>query len=208
MPLTVKSRRWASSSAVVKVTAPVTVTIDGPGTVAGIPTGPVELGTVVTLTATAAPGGYALNGWSGDASGVANPLNVLVDAPKAIAAHFGVPTGTPTVDVFFSNKDLAATKRVSDPKGALLVGTNYVAQLYRHQADGTDVAVGAPVAFRVATTSLPGSAEVSCGIRPTSCSRRPRASRPSFGNTATRASWCLASPAMTSEGRNPAIIIK
>ncbi len=46
-----------------------------------------DFGTLVTLTAT--PGsGWAFTGWSGDASGSTNPLEVTIDAPKSVTATF------------------------------------------------------------------------------------------------------------------------
>lgn len=44
-------------------------------------------GTVVAVTATP-NAGYQFSGWSGDASGTTNPLNVTVDANKTITANF------------------------------------------------------------------------------------------------------------------------
>jgi len=44
-------------------------------------------GSTVTITAMPAVG-YAFSGWSGDAQGLANPLVLTVDGPKAITANF------------------------------------------------------------------------------------------------------------------------
>jgi uncharacterized repeat protein (TIGR02543 family) len=55
------------------------------GTVVGA--GDYLPGSTATLIATAAPG-YAFTGWSGDASGTANPLNLIMDNPKTITATF------------------------------------------------------------------------------------------------------------------------
>ncbi|WP_162053454.1 malectin domain-containing carbohydrate-binding protein [Pontibacter pamirensis] len=44
-------------------------------------------GTSVSLTATAASG-YKFSGWSGDASGTANPLSLTMDSNKSITANF------------------------------------------------------------------------------------------------------------------------
>lgn len=44
-------------------------------------------GTVVAVTATPSTG-YQFSGWTGDATGTANPLNVTVDANKTISANF------------------------------------------------------------------------------------------------------------------------
>ena len=55
------------------------------GTVSGA--GNYAPGSTATLTATAAPG-YGFTGWTGDASGIVNPLPVLMNANKAIVATF------------------------------------------------------------------------------------------------------------------------
>jgi hypothetical protein len=52
------------------------------------------VGTTVTVTATPAPG-WVFLGWSGDASGVTNPLPVVVDRYKVIVADFGPATSVP-----------------------------------------------------------------------------------------------------------------
>ena len=53
-------------------------------------------GTNVTLTATAAVN-YHFTGWSGDASGLTNPLGVVMNANKSITANFALDTHTLTV---------------------------------------------------------------------------------------------------------------
>ena len=50
--------------------------------------------TTATLTATPAPG-YLFTGWTGDASGTTNPLEVLMDSDKSISASFS-PDGSDT----------------------------------------------------------------------------------------------------------------
>ncbi len=52
-------------------------------------------GAVVQLTATPDPG-WAFAGWSGDATGFTNPLNVTMDDDKNITATFGTVTNTNT----------------------------------------------------------------------------------------------------------------
>ncbi len=51
-------------------------------------TGTYDDGSVVTLTATP-DAGYEFTGWSGDASGTTNPLNITMDADKTVTANFG-----------------------------------------------------------------------------------------------------------------------
>jgi uncharacterized repeat protein (TIGR02543 family) len=58
------------------------------GMITGMPTGGNYLtGTTATLTAVPAQG-YAFTGWTGAATGTANPLSLLMDADKAIGANF------------------------------------------------------------------------------------------------------------------------
>ncbi|MCX6873575.1 MAG: chitobiase/beta-hexosaminidase C-terminal domain-containing protein, partial [Verrucomicrobia bacterium] len=58
------------------------------GTIGGIVAGGKYLtGTTATLTAVPAAG-YAFTGWTGDATGTANPLSLLMDADKTIGANF------------------------------------------------------------------------------------------------------------------------
>ena len=58
------------------------------GAISGIAAGGKYLtGTTATLTAVPAAG-YAFTGWSGAASGTANPLSLLMDADKTIGANF------------------------------------------------------------------------------------------------------------------------
>jgi hypothetical protein len=65
-----------------------TVTTAGSGSVGIAPLQPTyAYGETVTLTATPDPG-WHLDGWSGDAAGIANPLAVTMDGNKAITATF------------------------------------------------------------------------------------------------------------------------
>ncbi|SPE61080.1 hypothetical protein SBV1_60039 [Verrucomicrobia bacterium] len=48
------------------------------------------MGTTVTLTATATNAGTRFTGWSEDASGTANPLNLVLNTNKVVTANFGV----------------------------------------------------------------------------------------------------------------------
>jgi uncharacterized repeat protein (TIGR02543 family) len=53
-------------------------------------------GTVVSLTATPAVG-YVFTGWSGSASGTANPLSVTMDGKKTLTANFQAPPVLTTI---------------------------------------------------------------------------------------------------------------
>ncbi len=55
-------------------------------------------GSVVTLTATGTPG-FAFSGWTGDASGTSNPLNVTLTTNKSVVANFV------SVDIIIDNPD-------------------------------------------------------------------------------------------------------
>ena len=57
--------------------------------------GSFEEGTQVSLTATP-DGGYEFAGWSGDASGTANPITITMDSDKSVTASF---TQLPLVDL-------------------------------------------------------------------------------------------------------------
>src|SRR5207249_11707291 len=66
------------------------VTVVGSGTVAKAPTqASYDPGSTVQLTATPGPN-YHFASWSGDASGTANPLTVVMDGNKSITATFEV----------------------------------------------------------------------------------------------------------------------
>ncbi len=74
-----------------------TVNVTGSGTVGKSPDqGAYDDGTVVTLTATPATGWHFV-GWSGDASGSTNPLDVTMNSDKTITATFAIDTHTLTV---------------------------------------------------------------------------------------------------------------
>ena len=72
-------------------TKKLTLTINipsGDGTVALSAQGPYASGAQVTLTPTPVNSGYIFTGWSGDASGSANPLTITMNANKNITANF------------------------------------------------------------------------------------------------------------------------
>jgi len=105
-----------------------TVTVVGHGSVAKGPDQPnYDFGSIVNLTATPNPG-YALAGWSGDASGNTNPLPVTMDGDKNITATFTdvglpvvlvtAPNGGETVSVG-ANLDLTWTASDNDSVNAV-----------------------------------------------------------------------------------------
>ncbi len=68
-----------------------TLLVNGSGFVSKSPlAGAYLTNSVVTVTATPDPG-YVFTGWSGDASGTANPLNVTMTTNKVITASFAIP---------------------------------------------------------------------------------------------------------------------
>ncbi|MFY7709108.1 InlB B-repeat-containing protein, partial [Tenacibaculum sp. MEBiC07804] len=60
-------------------------------------TGTYDDGSVLTLTATP-DAGFEFTGWSGDASGTTNPLNITMDADKTVTANFSPIQRTLTVN--------------------------------------------------------------------------------------------------------------
>jgi hypothetical protein len=83
------------------------------GLVAKSPNQPTyEHGTVVALTATPATGYHFVN-WTGDVTGTANPVDVTMDANKAVTANFAVTTWTITAS--------AGTGGTISPSGAVAV---------------------------------------------------------------------------------------
>ena len=74
------------------------------GSIAGA--GSYQLGTTATLTAIPAVG-YLFTGWTGDASGTANPLSVVMDGDKTIGAIFVVVEQALTIDPSITNGSIA-----------------------------------------------------------------------------------------------------
>ena len=60
-------------------------------------TGTYDDGSVLTLTATP-DAGYEFTGWSGDASGTTNPLDITMDADKTVTANFSPILRTLTIN--------------------------------------------------------------------------------------------------------------
>ncbi len=74
------------------------VTVVGSGSVGRNPDQPsYDHGTTVDLTANPATG-WTFTGWSGDATGTTNPVNVLMDANKSVTATFTANTYTLAVN--------------------------------------------------------------------------------------------------------------
>jgi hypothetical protein len=95
------------------------VTTRGGGNVSGAGSaGGVPLGEIAALTADPLPG-WRFAGWSGDASGTMNPLEVTMDAAKAIEARFELPL-VGWREIHFSAGDLeneSVTIDSADPDG-------------------------------------------------------------------------------------------
>jgi len=57
-----------------------------------------------TVTLTAVPNaGYTFSGWSGDASGTANPATILMNSDKSVTADFELIPSTPPTDTVYQN---------------------------------------------------------------------------------------------------------
>jgi hypothetical protein len=81
----------------VQVAYPVVATTAGGGSVGVSPEQANYLSnTVVTVTATAS-NGWTFLGWTGNASDTKNPLSLIVDAPKSLAALFGTSVNTSVI---------------------------------------------------------------------------------------------------------------
>jgi hypothetical protein len=79
------------------------VTANGPGTVTVNPQQPYyDLGATVGLTAATTNAGTSFTGWSGDASGTASPLNLVLNSNKVVQANF-VPGARPTLTIVGTN---------------------------------------------------------------------------------------------------------
>ena len=97
-----------------------TVTPVGNGSVGKSPDQPdYDFGTLVDLTATPATGWHFV-GWSGDASGDANPLQVTMDGNKNITATFAINTYTLTVTPVGSGSVGKSPDQPDYPHGTLV----------------------------------------------------------------------------------------
>jgi hypothetical protein len=78
----------AAGTGVVAAPPALTLVADGPGTIEALP-GPALLSLGTTVQLTAIPSNYhAFAGWSGDATGLANPVSVLLTADRVVTARF------------------------------------------------------------------------------------------------------------------------
>ena len=96
--------------------------------------------TTVLLTATPDPG-YLFSKWTGDASGSANPLSVLLDTNKTINAIFGQDTGDPDHDGLTNYQEIDIYH--TDPNVADTDGDGF--------SDGYEVSVGTDPASATGT---------------------------------------------------------
>ncbi|TMY87581.1 InlB B-repeat-containing protein, partial [Klebsiella pneumoniae] len=112
---------------------PVQVQVVGDGTVTSSPQGSTHPeGTVLTLTAT--PGaGSEFTGWSGDATGTAPVVEVVVDGPLTVTATFEVVEEPPTEDP--PGEDPPPSGIVSDDFSAGVLGDQWT--VVDPKGDGT-----------------------------------------------------------------------
>ena len=103
-----------------------TLVTNGPGSVVANPSGTSHTnGLNVSLTATAA-NNYVFAGWSGDASGTANPLNVTMNTNKSITANFHFLTNSvpATIELAARIGWLAENHKRYVVQGASIVDSN------------------------------------------------------------------------------------
>jgi hypothetical protein len=106
----------------------VNVSVAGAGDIARSPQQPLYAGnSTVSLSATAAPG-YLFSGWTGNAAGAANPLNVTVNSNLFINAVFvstnGPPPTPPLVAITNPASGLQLTLPAGVQIGAVVQDTN------------------------------------------------------------------------------------
>src|SRR5262245_4494351 len=107
-----------------------TANTNGNGTVAKMPSQSTYLSnTLVTLTAPPAAG-WTITGWTGAATGTANPLSVVLATNKSITANFNsttatVPTRSSPIDGFNPDVDGAVLAMAVQNDGKIIVGGSF-----------------------------------------------------------------------------------
>ena len=137
------------------------VAVVGTGTVAKSPEqASYEHGTVVALSA-AAGAGYTFTGWSGDTSGVANPLSVTMEGNKSVTATFTlntyVLTATAGAGGAISPVGAVSVTHGSDQGFTITAGVGYhVAEV---RVDG--VSVGALASYTISNVTASHTVDAS-----------------------------------------------
>jgi len=97
--------------------------ITGQGTVSPAG-GSYSAGSVITLTATPAPG-WKFDGWSGALSGSSNPANITMNANKSVSANFSEFTGT-TIIIQENQKGLLSFNGSVDNNNTGFTGAGFI----------------------------------------------------------------------------------
>ncbi|NHN42818.1 PKD domain-containing protein [Halorubellus sp. JP-L1] len=127
----------------------VSASTDGSGSVDGVPDGPVEAGSTVTLTADP-DAGHEFAGWSGDVPAGADDerVTLTVDADTSVTAEFEELAGDLTVDVRHENGD-----RASEVNGLIVWQDSVGGEAFRTFENYPSVAVAQKI------NDLPGGHE-------------------------------------------------
>jgi uncharacterized protein (TIGR03437 family) len=116
-------------------------------------------GSTIQLTATANPG-YRFTGWSGDASGTANPLTVTVDKPLNVTANFTATgsTSTATITGVVNDASFASGGAISSGSWVAIFGSGLApATSSRKWAEATEIVNGAlPVSLDGTSVTVNG----------------------------------------------------
>jgi hypothetical protein len=108
----VSAKKWVNITETFPVSYTLTVNTVGNGSVTKVPDQATFIvGDVVTLTAVA-DAGWEFSGWSGDGSGSNNPLLVMMDADKSIAATFN-QVEPPIIDVWYGTDQVFGQRSIS-----------------------------------------------------------------------------------------------
>ena len=130
----------------------VTIATSGNGTTSPAPgTYTVQAGTTGAVTATPA-GGYAFTGWSGSATGTANPLTVTVNGNMTLTANFAPAAAGPSISSFSPTSEaVGASVTISGASFSTTASSNTV------KFNGTTAAVTAATASSL-TVTVPSGA--------------------------------------------------